>query len=76
MIPENTICTTPPNAWPPSIDIEKIPAECFRAVIFDGHLQERPDRWDQMRAAALPLGGHAKPLTPKSWKHSRHEIQS
>lgn len=28
----------------PIVDIEKIAAECFRAVIFDGLLQERPDR--------------------------------
>jgi hypothetical protein len=36
----------------PIVDIEKIAAQCFRAVIFDGLLKERPGRWDDMRATA------------------------
>ncbi|MDE5453258.1 hypothetical protein GWE18_10330 [Bradyrhizobium sp. CSA112] len=37
----------------PIVDIEKITAQCFRAVIFDEVLQERPDRREEIRAAAL-----------------------
>jgi hypothetical protein len=37
----------------PIVDIEKIAAECFRAVIFDGLMHERPDRRQEIRAAAL-----------------------
>jgi hypothetical protein len=37
----------------PIVDVEKIAAECFRAVIFDGLMQERPDRREEIRAAAL-----------------------
>jgi hypothetical protein len=37
----------------PIVDIERIAAQCFRAVVFDGLLQERPDRRDEIRTAAL-----------------------
>jgi hypothetical protein len=37
----------------PIVDVETIAAECFRAVIFDGLMQERPDRREEIRAAAL-----------------------
>lgn len=35
----------------PIADVETIAAQCFRAVIFEGLLQERPDRRQEMRAA-------------------------
>jgi hypothetical protein len=37
----------------PIVDIELIAARCFRAVIFDDTLPERPDRRDEIRRAAL-----------------------
>jgi hypothetical protein len=35
----------------PIVDVEIIAAQCLRAVIFEGLLQERPDRREEMRAA-------------------------
>ncbi|MGE0288553.1 MAG: hypothetical protein AB7I42_19150 [Bradyrhizobium sp.] len=35
----------------PIVDVEMIAAQCLRAVIFEGLLQERPDRHKDMRAA-------------------------
>ncbi|MGY8668721.1 hypothetical protein Q3C01_41020 [Bradyrhizobium sp. UFLA05-109] len=37
----------------PIVDVEIIAAQCLRAVIFEELLQERPDRRDEIRAAAL-----------------------
>jgi hypothetical protein len=37
----------------PIVDTERIATQCFRAIIFDGLLRERPDRRDEIRAAAL-----------------------
>lgn len=44
----------------PIVDIEKIAAECFRAVIFDGLMQERPDRRAEIRAAVLASRGQQR----------------
>jgi hypothetical protein len=38
----------------PIVDVQKIAVQCFRAVIFDGLLQERPARREQVGAAPLP----------------------
>lgn len=38
----------------PIVDVEIIAAQCLRAVIFEGLLQERPDRREGMRASKHP----------------------
>lgn len=37
----------------PIVDVEKVAAECLRAVVFEGLLLERPDRREEIRTTAL-----------------------
>lgn len=45
----------------PIVEIELIAAQCFRAVIFEGLLEERPDRREEIRRAAREArDGHSE----------------
>lgn len=39
----------------PIVDVEKVAAECLRALIFEGLMVERPDRREEIRAAAIAM---------------------